>query len=314
MTSWIALYLDRYRQRLSWRLMAAFAATMAVVALVVTGVGLGIVATTIETRAESRLATAQAVVELHLRELAEEMIFLNQLLASSQMLTEEMAAPSSSRALQIALMSEVRHRGMQARVYQRRQSEDQPYVPVVEGGFLGMRTIALTPLPNTRELTVVSVAPIETEEGVQRVISLQLPLTAAYLDSMAAGIGADITMVLPNQEATSTLPASDIGVLIHAMRSAAQRFGKAASVPWTFSSGAGGKATAALVSQFPTDLGDEGVIIISMPMSELRAAKMEMIGIVLLIAFALLAGASLLYLSLIRLVTRRVADVAVARK
>ena len=302
------------RGRLSRRLTGAFIIIIAILAAVVMVVGSSITTQSIEARAESELQNDEAIVQLYFRQLEDDLIFLNELLASSQMLTEELTVPSASRSLMIALINDLKHRGMEVRMYEREPPADQPSSSIIQKGFLGIRTLGLAAgvSGNGREAWLIGVAPIEREGGVERVLSISFPLTPAYLKGISGRIGSDVTLLLPDQ-AISTLPASAVAPVIRQVRGWS---GPAEKVeePWVLSTVSAGQPAKARISPFVINLRKEGLLILTIPMTDLLAAKRSIVSKVLLSTFVLLAGSSLLYLSLIRRITKPLGQLSAATR
>jgi len=285
------------RGRLSRRLTAAFIVIVAALAAVVMAVAGRITTESIEARAENELGTDEAVVQLYFRQLEEDVIFLNELLASSQMLTEELSVPSASRSLMISLMSDLRRRGMNTRMYEREPPADHPSFSIIQKGFLGIRTLGLvsTPRAQGQEPWLVSAAPVERARGVERVVSLSFPLTPAYLKGMSGRIGSDVTLLLPEGQAISTLTAPALANLIAQLKEWGDLV-EQVEEPRILSLKLDGDPAKARISPFVINLNRAGVLVLSMPMGDLLAARRNIVSRVLLSTLALLSGASLLYI------------------
>ena len=293
------------RGRLSRRLTGAFIVIVAVLAAVVMVIAGSITTESIEARAESELGSDEAIVQLHFQQLEEDVIFLNELLASSQMLTEELTVPSASRSLMISLMSDLRHRGMSVRMYERVPPAEQANFSIIQKGFLGIRTLGLTLAPRARdpEAWLVGVAPVENKRGVERVVSLSFQLTPAYLKRISGRRGSDITVLLPGERVISTLSPTALATLIVQLKEWGD-LGDKIEDPWIFSTMLDGNPGKARISPFVINQRREGFLVLTMPMADLLAAQQRIVSRVLLSTLVLLSAASLLYLFLIRRLTR----------
>jgi len=301
--------------QLSWRLTQTFIVIIAVLGVIVAVAGTRAITESIERRAEGELVSGEAIMRVHLRQLEDDLIFLAGLYARSQMLTEQLGVPSASRSLLISLIADFRRRGMRVRIYDREPPGDSESFSVVQKGFLGMRTLSLVLSPQAQgsELWLVSVAPMESERRVEGVASVSFPLTVDYLKSITARIGSDITLLLSKGQTISTLPPAAMTTLVRRLR-ANRSIGGTGEESMIFSTVSIGKPTKALVAPLVINLRQEGHLILSVPMADLLAAKRSILSKVVLITLALLTGASLLYLFLIRKVTKPLAQLASATR
>lgn len=307
--------LDLAGGRLSRRLTGVFIVIIAVLAVVLMAVVSSITTESIEARAESELRSDEAIVQLYFHQLEDDLVFLNDLLAGSQMLTEQMTGPSASRALTISLLSDLRHRGMTVRLYKRDLPPDEPRYPIVQKGLLGIRTLALVAGQGAQgwEAGLVSVAPIESRRGVEQVATISFPLTAAYLEGIAERIRAGITIVLPDGHAVSTLPENTFSSLWHQLKQSGAGLEKIES-PRVLSTTLADQPTKVLVGPLTINLQNEGTLILTMPMVDLLAAKQRIGFRALVTTLALLAGASLMYLILIHRITKPLEQLSAATR
>jgi len=307
--------LDVRRGRLSRQLTEAFVVIVAILALVMTLVGSSVTTRSIEVRAEHQLASAESVAQLSLQDLEEDLIFLSELFVSSQILTEQLTVPSASRSLMISLMSDLRHRGMKVEMLDQIPASDQPGAAVIQKGFLGIRTMDLVVDPKTAspEARLVSGAPIENQRGVERVVSVSFPVTPAYFATISTRVGTDITLLLPNERAISTLPPTAVRELIEQLKGSG-KLGAGVDGPRIASISSEGTPARVLISPFTVSFKKQGLLILSMPMGDLLAARRSIVGKVLLSTFAILAGAILLYRLLIRRITDRLGKLSAATR
>lgn len=308
-------FLDFGRGRLSHQLAGAFIAIIITLAVVMTVVSSRITTESIEARAESQLASAEAVVQLSIKDLEDDIIFLNGLFASSETLTEQLVLPSGSRSLMISLISDLKHRGMKVRMYEHNPPVGEPAAAIIQKGFLGIRTLglAIDSTAATPEAWLVCEAPIESKRGIDGVVSVSFRLSEDYLRTLSGRVGADITVLLTNDVAISTLHASALGPLIKQLKTY-RGAGKEFDEPHIFSTTSSGEPTKVLTSQFTISLRKEGLLVLSMPMADLLVAKRNLIGRVLLSTSAVFFGASLLYLLLIRSITTRLGKLSAATR
>jgi signal transduction histidine kinase len=170
---------------------------------------------------------------------------------------------------------------------------------LVHKGFLGIRATALTRnRVGPPGVNLESVAPIETREGVQRVVGVTFPLTPGYLREVSRRTGSGITLILP-QQSLSTLPDPDVAALL----SRAEEFGTGED-PFTFDAILSSGPTRTRVGTFRIGTRKEGLLLLTIPMNDLLSAKRGIFLKGVLVTAIVLGAASLFYMSLIRRVTR----------
>lgn len=301
-------------RRLSRQLTGAFIVVIAGLAAITIFVARGITTEIVEARAESALASDESVVLLYFRELEDEIVLLNELLAGSQMLTEQLTVPSASRSLTISLIADLSHRGMSVRTYEEKPAADEPSFPVIQKGFLGIRTLGLVTQPGPMggiDSWLISVAPVETKRGVESVVSIWFPVNPAYLKEIADRIGSDVTLLLDNGQVISSLPAGAAVPLVEQVRGVGS--GKTSNdQAWSISALVGDQPVRALLTPFAINMKTEGALLLSMPMTDLLAARRQILLRGVLSALVVLSGASLFYLALVRRITRPLAHLSAA--
>lgn len=295
-------------RRLSRQLTGAFVVVIAGLAAITIFVARGLTTEIVEARAESALGNDESVVLLYFQELQDEIVLLNELLAGSQMLTEQLSVPSASRSLTISLIADLSHRGMSVRTFQQRPPAEEPSFPLIQKGFLGIRTLGLITQPSPMggvDTWLISVAPIETKGGVDSVVSIWFPVNALYLKKIADRIGSDVTVLLDNGQVISSLPGASLAKLLEQVRAAGTlRSGDGA---WSISAVVDEQPVRALLAPFSINLKREGALLLSMPMGDLLAARRQILRRGVLSAMVVLLAASLFYLALVRRITRPLA-------
>jgi signal transduction histidine kinase len=297
-------YLDLLAKgRLARRLLLAF--FLIIVALA----GAGLMVTTqitvgsLEARAESQLSNGEAIVYLDLGELEERLAFYCILLADAQMLTVEADQPSVARSLMISLLGNLRRSGMHAHLYDQEPAPGTHGADLIRKGFQGLRATSLSRVRvgDGWGLNLESVAPIESAAGVNRVVGVTFPLTRAYLDRVGRRIGSDITLVLEDHFIT-TLPEAETEALLGALVAADSSGDREEPflLDTTFETG----PAKTRISPFRVSNRREGRLLLTMPMGDLIAARRNIFLKGLLVTSVVLFGAALLYVSLIRRITR----------
>lgn len=300
---------------ISRRLTTTCLGIIALLAVVVIAVAHRVTTDSIEARAASEIQSDLAVLQLTLYQLEDDLVFLNELLASSQLLTEQLTGPSASRSLMISLLSDLRHRGMTVHMHQQKPPADSPDFPVVQKGFLGIRTLALVVHPATgdSEIELVSVAPIESPHGVNHVASISFPVTVSYLKIIARRIGSDITLLLPHGQLISTLAPPAIDALrqwLAGKRGPSATVDAAEILPTTTI----GEPIKLLIAPLVINHKNEGTLILTMPMADLLAAQRAIVSRVLVSTGALLSATLILYFLLIRRITRPLGELSAATR
>lgn len=301
------------RGRLTRRLMGTFFIIVAVLAAVGMMVTTSITAKSLEARAESQLTNDEALVRINLDELEEHITVYSQLLASTEKLTAELAQPTVSRSLTISILSNIRRHRMRVQLFQNEPTPGTPNASLIQKGFLGIRTISLTKvLSDGRwEAWIESVAPIEAKRGVERVVMVSFMLGPEYLKAIRRRIGSDITIILPNLQSISTLPPDSLEKLVSRVRKQGL-LGHDLREYLMFSTKLSNGPAKTLVSPFRVNLKQEGLLLLTMPMGDLQAAKMTIFFKGLISTLIILSAASLIYLSLIRRVTKPLEELSTA--
>ncbi len=290
--------------RLSRRLLGAFFLIVAVLAVAGMMVTAQITARSLEARAESQLANDEAIVNLNFGEIEEKVTFYSELLARAEMLTERLDQPTVTRSLTISLLSSVRRDKMRVHVYGEEPANLEFGPDLIQKGFLGMRatSFAKSRIGEASEVSIGSVTPIESTAGVERVVTVSFPITPAYLRKIRQRIGSDITLLFPDDHVISTLPKADLATLLGQLgeRGPAEEAEKSFLLATASSTG----PSKTRVSPFRVNMSREGLLLLTMPMGDLLAAKRTIFFKGLLVTAIILSGTSLLFLSLIHRVTK----------
>lgn len=300
--------------RLSLRLLGAFFMIVLILAAVGMTVTIRITTQRLEARAESQLTNDEAIVRLIFDELEENITRYSQLLASTETLTEELAEPSTSRSLTIYLLSDLRRHEMSVRLFKQGPPDTHPASALIQKGFLGVRTIGLikTSTEHSWVASIDSVAPIETSKGVDQVVKVAFPLNAAFLARIRNHTGSDITLVFPNKHTISTLPKKASSHLVERLWKLGLGEGKSLDEPFTLATNSVAGQAKTLVTPFRVNLKHEGLILFTMPMSDLLAAKKTIFFKGLISTLIILSAASLLYIWLIRRITKPLEELSEA--
>lgn len=301
------------RGRLSRRLLGAFFVSVLILAAAGMTVTSRITTQSLEARAESQLSNDEAIVRLSFDELEEHITRYAQLMAKTEALTEELAQPTISRSMTIHLLSDLRRHNMKVRLYKKAPQVSSPNSSLIQKGFLGIKTIGLTKIltDQGREAWIEAVAPIETKRAVEQVVSISFPLTPRYLREVRRHTGSEVTLLLPNLHIISTLPDEDKATMLEDVRSRGimdQKIEKPLMLNTTLATG----PVKTLISPFRVNLKEEGLALLTMPMGDLLAAKKTIFFKGLLITIIIFSAASLLYLSLIRRITRPLEELSSA--
>jgi signal transduction histidine kinase len=289
--------------RLSRRLLGAFF----VIAAVLVGAGMmvavQITGRSLEARAKSQLASDEGIVHLVLRDLEEQVTLYSDLLADAEILTEHLDHPTDTRSLTISLLSGARRAGMRVHLHREDPPRSEAGADVIRKGFLGIRSMTLTrgPAGDSWLAGIQSVAPVESSAGIERVVAVSFPLTPAYLQEIRGRIGSDISLVVLGDRVISTLPGSDVATLMSHLRELDSV--ETADRPFVIDTASGSGPVKTRVSPLHIGMREEGLLLLTMPMSHLLTAKRTIFLRGLLVTALLLSGASLLYHSLIRRVT-----------
>lgn len=299
--------------RISRRLLGAFFLIVAILAAAGMTVTTRITAQSLEARVQSQLTNDAAIVSQLFDSLEEDIIFHSQFLADTEMLTEDLAEPNVSRSLVISLLSTLQRRRMTVHLYKKPPPAAHPNAVLIRKGFLGIRTISLIRMSRdgAREAWVEGVAPIETKEGVDRVLAISFPLTPSYLRDIRRRIGSDITLLLPNEQTISTLSEPALAALLERIKDHGVLEKKVEELYILDTVSSDGPAKT-LIGPFTINLKKEGLLFLTMPMGDLLATKRTIFFRGLLITLVILSAASLLYLSLIRRVTKPIEELSSA--
>jgi signal transduction histidine kinase len=303
------------RGRITLRLLGAFFLIMAVLVMVAMAVATRITAQSLEARASSQLSNDLTIVQLDLEDLEERLSFYGQLLVDTELLTDDLAHPTVSRSLMISTLSNIRRHRIRARIFKSPATPDHASAELIRRGFLGIRSTTLTKAPGSgiSMASIETVVPIETTQGVDRVLIVSFPLTRAYLQELRQRISSEITFDLGAEQPLSTLPDSTIAEL---QREIEQQGLVSADLdhPRLLESASAGGPAKTLVSQLRIGARPEGLILLTMPMSDLVAAKRTMVAKSFLSAGFFLVVAGLLYYSLIRRVTKPLEELSAATR
>lgn len=290
--------------RLSLRLLGVFFLIVAVLAVAGMAVTTQITSQSLEARAESQLASDEAIVNLNLGEIEEKVTFYGELLARAEMLTERLDHPSVTRALTISLLSHVRRHQMRVHLHREEPPAAESGSDLIQRGFLGIRATSLTEslAGEAWEASIESVSPIESRTGIESVVVVSFPLTPTYLKEIRARIGSDITLLFSDSHVISTLPREDVATLLMQLKESGpiEKAGESFLLATTSSLG----PSKTRVSPFRINTRQEGLMLLTMPMGDLLAAKQTIFFKGLLVTAIILSGTSLLYLSLIHRFTK----------
>ena len=286
-------------ERLAGRLLGASLGMIVVLGIAGLAVTTQITARSLEARAESQLLDDEAIVYLNFGELEERLAFYTEMLADAEMLTDEMGQPRVARSLVVSLLSTLRRSRMHAHLYVEPPGVDTD-PDLVRHAFLGIKATALTRvrLPHGWGSNLESVAPIETRHGVERVVGVTFPLTPDYLTEVSRRTGSDITLLLEEHH-LSTLPDVDVEALANTVSALG-----AGDDPVLFDAALSAGPTRTRVSWLRIGTRRAGLLLLTMPMNDLLAAKRSIFRKGVLVTAVILAAASLLYLSVIRRITR----------
>jgi signal transduction histidine kinase len=303
------------RDRITLRLLGAFFLIMAVLVAAAMAVATRITAQSLEARASSQLSNDSAIVQLDLEDLEERLSFYGQLLADTELLTDELAHPTVSRSLMISTLSNIRRHRIRARVFKSPAAADHASAELIRRGFLGIRSTTLTRTTGSgmSMASIETVVPIETTQGVDRVLIVSFPLTRAYLQELRRRISSEITFDFGAEQPLSTLPGSTIAEL---QREIEQQDLVTTDLehPLLLESASAGGPAKTLVSQLRIGARPEGLILLTMPMSDLVAAKRTLVAKSFLSAGLILVVAGLLYYSLIRRITKPLEELSAATR
>jgi signal transduction histidine kinase len=290
--------------RLSRRLLGAFFLIVAVLAVAGMTVATQITAMSIEARADRQLASDEAIVNLTFGETEEQVTFYSNLLADAEVLTDQLDHPTVTRSLTISLLSSVRRDRMSVELHRDEPASGESGSDLVRRGFLGIRATELTKAADGDgwNMRISSVSPVESTAGVERVVAVSYPLRAAYLTEIRQRIGADITLLFAAGHAISTLPRQDLARLLAELEASGSggETGETLLLAGNFATG----PVKTRVSPFRVNQRHEGRLLLTMPMGDLLAAQRTIYVKGLLVTTVMLLVAGLLYLPLIRRVTR----------
>ena len=287
--------------RLLRRLLGAFLVSVLIVAGCGMMVSASITARSLEARALAQLTNDAAIADQVFQDLQESIIFYSQLLADTEMLTEDLAP--SSRVLAISLLNRLGELRMTKRVF----VEPPPgnLAALVRKGLLGVPTVGLTCRADDDggdDGRIVGVAPVESKDGINKVVTVSVALTPSFLEDIRRRIGSDITLLLPCEHSISTLADADQAALLEQMSGpdALEKVKETTVVP-TMSIGGPSKT---LKHPLIVNFRQEGVLLLTMSTADLLAAQRTIFIRGLLITLGILSVASIIYVSLIRRVTR----------
>lgn len=299
--------------RLSLRLLGAFFLIVLILAAVGMTVTTRITAQRLEARAESQLTNDQAIIRLSFDELEESVTRYGQLLAATESLTEELAQPTMSRSLMIYLISDLRRHNMKVHLFKGKPPTTHPTSALIQKGFLGIRTLGLTKELTEKgwETSIQNVTPIEAKTGVEHVVAVSFPLTSNYLHEVRKRTGSDITLVFPEMQTISTLPKQTAQAMVEQLKKDGV-LDKKIDKPLTLATNTLNEPAKTLISSFRVNLKQEGLILFTMPMGDLLAAKKNIFFKGLLSTLIILSAASLLYMSLIRRITKPLEELSAA--
>jgi signal transduction histidine kinase len=294
-------------------LLGVFFLIVAVLATVAIMVTTKITAQSLEARAESQLKNDEAIVTLSFNELEENMARYAQQLASIEVLTEELAEPTISRSMMIYILSDLRRHNMKVHLYKEEPKAEEPSGVLVKRSFLGIRATGLIKSSGgpEQEAWIESVAPIETKKGVEQVVAISFPLTSSHLKEIRQHIGSDITLIFVNGYTISTLTSQVLQNLLQEL-SLGGAFGKSMGEPSVFVTTSSREPAKTLLSPFRVDLKQEGLLLLTMPMGDIVTAKKTIFFKGLVSTLVILSAASLLYLYLIRRVTKPLVELSAA--
>jgi signal transduction histidine kinase len=301
------------RGHIALRLLGAFFLIMVVLVTAAMAVATRITAQSLEARALDQLSNDSAIVQLDLEDLEERLSFYGQLLVDTELLTDQLAHPTVSRSLMISTLSNIRRHRIRARVFTSPVAADHASAELIRRGFLGIRSTTLTRATGLSGTSIETVVPLETTQGVDRVLIVSFPLTRAYLQELRRRIRSEITFDYGAEQPLTTLPVSTIAEL----RRKIEQQGLISSElehPVLLDSSSAGGPTKTLVSQLRIGARPEGLILLTMPMSDLVAAKRSLVAKSFLSAGLILVVAGLLYYSLIRRITKPLEELSAATR
>jgi signal transduction histidine kinase len=272
-----------------------------------------ITAQSLEARTESQLINDETIVKLAFANLEENITRYGHLIASTEILTEELAQPSISRSLMIYLLSDIRRHHMKVQLLKREPPASSTNSTLIQKGFLGIRTLSLTDASSGSgpEARIESVAPIEAKKGVDQVVVVSFPLNSNFLKELRGGIGSDITLVLSNEQTVSTLPKQVLSPLLQELRR--QKFlDMKMEKPYIFGTTSSKGPTKIMISPFLVNLKREGLLLLTMPMGDIVIAKRNIFLKGFLVTIIILSAASILYFYLINRVTKPLVELSAA--
>jgi signal transduction histidine kinase len=215
--------------------------------------------------------------------------------------------------MMIYLLSDLRHHDMKVRLFNKLPPVSAPNSALIQKGFLGIKVLGLTKVITNkgREAWLEAVAPIEAKKAVKKIVAVSFPLTPMYLAEVRYHTNSDITLLLPNVQTISTL-SDEIKVSLLEQVKGRQVLDEKFEKPIMFNTTSPSGPSKTLIRPFLISLKREGFILFTMPMGDLLAAKKTIFFKGLLATLIIFSAASLLYLSLIRRITKPLEELSSA--
>ncbi len=294
---------ERPRARLSRRLLAGFFAIAGL--LVVSGIAVNVAVTrrSLEARANTQLANDEAIVALHFAELERQVSRFSQLLADAEELTARLGAPVVARSLTISLLDDLRRNRMEARLHRRPPGPGALGNEVLRKAFFGMRATRLSSglVQGDWYVAVESATPIGGWQNVEGAVVVAFRIDSAFLHEIGEHISSDITLWFPDGHYLSTLPDADVAALRGQLGDLPSP--EAGELPYVVSTRLGGRPSRTRIARFEVGTRPEGLLLLTMPLEELLAARRAILGGGIAITGVVLVVATLLYVSFVRRVT-----------
>jgi len=228
-------------------------------------------------------------------------------LADMVNLTDAIEDSPGGRSVLIYLLEYLQGKRVETRLYRGSPSSETSYSPLVRKGFLGIRATALLSVgPDGGPATLLaSVAPVERRTGITEVVLASSNLDRAYLEELKGRIGSDISLIVGGEIAASTLPES--GCLDALSAFAAESHGRSLGRIECESG-----PHRVLLSPFEIGFRKAGVYAMSVSLVDLLGQTRRIRNYTLTTAAGVLAVVVLIYIWIVRRITRPVQNLSMA--
>jgi signal transduction histidine kinase len=228
-------------------------------------------------------------------------------LADMVNLTETIEDSPGGRSVLIYLLEYLEGKRVETRLYRGPPATQTAYAPLVRKGFLGIRATALISdgAGNGSSTVLAGVAPVERSTGITEVVVATSNLDRAYLEDLKGRIGSDISLIVDGKVAASTLADPEC---LEALGGLASRFPsgnpKGSDGPLFGRIDCEVAPHRVILSPFEVGFRNAGVVALSVSLVDLLEQTRRIRDYTLTTAAGVLAVVVLVYIWVVRRITR----------